>query len=217
MSAETTAAERDDGVTDVNGHPFMYDAQFRLVPLHLVKPVDKLIDELVRELMAEATGLAAEMAALKVKWFERIASIEALIAQEYGAKLGGPKGNMALTTYDARQRVQVQVQDQITFGPELQAAKALVDECIAEWSADANGNIRALVEHAFQVDKEGRINRTALFALRRLAIEDPRWKRAMDAITDSIRTIGSKTYLRFHRRDHARGQWEMIPLDMAAA
>jgi hypothetical protein len=109
------------------------------------------------------------------------------------------------------------MQDQIDFGPELQAAKSLVDECLTEWASDSRSEIRALVTRAFQVDKEGRINRAEIFMLLRVDIEDERWKRGMDAVRDSIRVLGSKAYLRFQSRPSADAAWSSITVDLAAA
>jgi hypothetical protein len=205
------------GVETLNEKDYMRDGAGSLVPLSLVKPVDKLIDETVRGMMGYAAELSAQIARFKGHCFDDVTSLQELIAAEYGATVGGKKGNITLTSYDGRFKVTVQVQDQITFGPELQVAKQLVDECIGSWSEGSNDKIRALVNHAFQVDKEGQINRAALFALRRIAIEDPRWKSAMDALTDSIRTMGSATYVRFYRRRDAQAAWEPVTIDLAAA
>lgn len=220
MSAETTtAAVSEDlpGVITLGTERYMRDAKGHLVPVDLVKPIDRLQDQTVRDMMGHASALSAQIARFKGHCFDDVGALEALLAEKYQAKLGGAKGNITITTVDGCQKVTVQVQDQITFGPELQAAKALVDECIAAWSDGSSPEIRALVEHAFQVDKEGRINRGALFTLRRIAIEDERWIRAMEAIGDSIRIIGSKTYMRFHRRDNAQAPWEPVTIDLAAA
>src|SRR3546814_9855969 len=86
--------------------------------------------------------------------FEDVNGLQALIAQEYGVTVGGLKGNITLTSFDGCEKVQVQVADLIEFGPELQAAKALVDECLSEWSADSRVELRALVSRVFNVDKE---------------------------------------------------------------
>lgn len=221
MTDETTApAPADDlpaGAIKVGDDVFMRDSSSRLVPIDMVKPVDKLMDQTVRTMIDHAKALSAQIGRFKGHSFDDVGAFEALIAAEYDAKVGGQKGNLTLTTVDACFKIQIQVQDQIVFGPELQAAKALVDECVADWAAGARSEIRMLVEHAFQVDKEGRINRAALFQLRRVAIDDERWRNAMDAITDSIRIVGSKTYMRFYERDNAREKWAPITIDMAAA
>jgi len=108
------------------------------------------------------------------------------------------------------------VADRIEFGPELQSAKSLVDECLNEWSNDSRAELRMIVNRAFQVDKEGRINRAEIFQLLRAEIEDERWKRAMKAVRDSIRVVGSKEYVRVHVRDNAQAQWTPVSIDLAS-
>ena len=53
--------------------------------------------------------------------------------------------------------------------------------------------------------------------LLRVSIEDERWVRAMDAVRDSIRIIGSKTYVRLHKRESADAAWQAVTIDLAAA
>lgn len=225
MSVNETTIPDDDGRRDfgaggrveIGGEEYMRDAGGRLVPIDVVKPEHQLEDETVRTIIGHAEELSARIARFRGHTFDDIATTLDLMAEKYGAKRGGKKGNITLTSYDGRMKVMVQVQEQITFGPELQVAKELVDRCISSWSEGANDRIRALVEHAFQVDKEGRINRAALFQLRRLSIDDADWRAAMDALSDAIRVIGSKEYVRFYRRRDAQGRWEPITIDLAAA
>lgn len=201
----------------VGGHYYMRDASGRLVPLELVKPADKLIDQTVRTCIDFAQELSDQIARFKAHTFDDVNALLALLADEYGAAPGGAKGNVTLTSFDGTLKVQVQRQDHIAFGPELNVAKSLVDECIAGWASDARAEIRALVEHAFQVDKQGRINRAALYQLRRVNIEDETWARAMQALTDSMRSTGTATYVRFYRRESPERAWTPITIDLAAA
>lgn len=202
-------------IVEIGGKQFMADAGGRLVPVDLVKPAHKLEDETVRKVIGYARDLNAQIARFRGHTFDDVNSFVDLLAQEYGGKRGGTKGNVTLSSYDGTLKVVVQVQDQLSFGPELQVAKTLVDECITAWSEGSNDNIRALVEHAFQVDKEGRINREALFALRRLEIKDAHWQAAMAALGDAIRVIGSREYVRFYERADARSSWEPISINLA--
>lgn len=206
-----------NGVQDVGGRPMMADAQGRLVPVALVKPVDKLMDETVRKIVAFALDLEAQIARFRGHCFEDVADFQALIAQEYEASVGGRRGNVTLTSFDGLQKVQIQVADLLAFGPELQAAKRLVDDCLTDWSAGAGDELRSIVTRAFQVDKEGRVNRAEIFMLLRVQIEDSRWIRAMDAVRDSIRVLGSKTYIRFYRRESVDQGWSPISIDLASA
>ncbi|WP_255448627.1 DUF3164 family protein, partial [Telmatospirillum sp. J64-1] len=158
---------------------YMKDAKGRLVPEHLVTAEDKLEDQMVRKVLGYADELSAQIARFKGHTFEDVGAFLSLIAEKYQSKRGGQKGNMTFTTYDGTMKIQVQVADSITFGPQLQIAKDLIDECIAEWAEGAPDEIRALVEYAFRTDKEGLVNREAIFALRRIDIQDRRWQQAM--------------------------------------
>ena len=167
--------------------------------------------------MAEAEVISAQIAKFKAAAFERIALFQGILAQEYGAKIGGTKGNKTLSSFDGSLRIQVQVADITDFGPELQVAKTLFDECLGEWSTDSRAELRAAVQDAFQVDKEGKINRGRLFGLLRIESTDERWTRAQRAIRDSIRVSGSTEYVRFHRRPSANAPWSHLSLDIATA
>ena len=204
-------------IHEIAGKTYRKDTRGALVPESAIKAMDLLQDEQVRKMVGFARDLSDQIARFKGHTYDDIGSLQALIAQEYGAKIGGQKGNITLTSFDGLLKVQVQVQDQIDFGAELQAAKELVDECLREWSAEARDEIRALVTRAFQVDTTGKINRAEIFMLLRVEITDPRWNRAMDAVRDSIRVIGSKSYVRFFEREAPDAAWRPITIDLASA
>lgn len=202
---------------DVGGKPYLRDARGSLVPVETIGAADLLIDETVRKIIGFADELSAQIGRFKGHTFEDIGSLMALLAQEHGATLGGRKGNVTLASYDGCLKVQLQVADLLEIGPEIQVAKALIDECLREWSTDSRAELRALVDRVFAVDKEGAINRAELFMLLRVSIEDERWQRAMEAIRASIRVIGSKQYVRFYRRSDPTAPWESISIDIASA
>lgn len=202
------------------GH--MRNAKGYLVPVELVRDQDKLVDDTVQRIMGFAADLSAQMGRFKGHTFDDVATCTDLLAELHGAARGGPKGNVTLTSFDGCQKVVLQVQDQITFGSELQIAKSILDEVIAGWTSDARSEVRTLVDQAFSVGDDGKINRALLFSLRRLNIEDEGWKRAMNALTDSIQVIGSAAYVRFYHRRNPDGQldrrapWKAIPIDLAS-
>lgn len=207
----------DEGVVDVAGRKYMRDARGGLLPIEAVKPEHKLEDETVRKIVGYARDLSDQIARFKAHTFDDLGAFEALLAQEYGATRGGAKGNKTFLTVDGCFKVQVQVADHIDFGPQLQIAKGLVDECLNEWSAEARPEIRAIVTRAFNTDKAGQINRSEIFMLLRLEISDERWRRAMDAIRDAMRVVGSKTYVRVYERDAPDASWRSISIDLAKA
>jgi hypothetical protein len=205
------------GEVIVNGKAYMPDAKGNLVPVESIKAADKLEDETVRKVMGYARDLSAQIARFKAHTFDDLGAFEALLAQEYGVSKGGAKGNKTFMTFDGLMKVQVQVQDYIDFGPQLQVAKSLIDECLREWTADSRSEIRAIVTRAFSVDKQGQINRAEIFALLRHDIRDERWQRAMLAIRDAMRVVGSKTYVRCYERDRQDADWRPVTIDLARA
>ena len=217
MSETNAALAETAGVTIVNGKQYMADAKGSLVPVEAVKPADKLEDETVRKIMDFARELSAQIGRFRGHTFTDLGEFDALLEQDYGAKGGGRKGNRTYQTFDGCQKVQMQVSDFIDFGPQLQIAKGLIDECLNEWAADSRPEIRAVVTRAFNTDKEGHINRSEIFMLLRLDIEDERWVKAMEAIRAAMRVTGSKTYIRFYERRAPDAEWKAVTIDMARA
>lgn len=215
--SEHTPSPIPDGRIEVGGKTYMPDAKGALVPVELIAPADLLEDETVRAIAGFGLALSEQVERFKAHTFTDIGSFEAILAQEYGATKGGAKGNKTFMTFDGLWRVQVQVADHIDFGPQLQIAKALLDECLNEWAADARAEIRALVTRAFNTDKAGQINRAGIYMLLRLESEDARWQEAMRAIRDAMRVVGSKTYVRLYRRDAPDGAWQAVTIDLAKA
>ncbi len=203
------------GIEVINGQNYMRDAKGNLVPLENVKPQHKLEDETVRKIVGFAQTLSAQISRFRTHTFADLLSLTALLAQEYNSTKGGRKGNSTFQTIDGCLKVQVQVSDFIDFGPEIQIAKSLIDECLNEWAADSRPEIRSIVTRAFNTDKEGQINKSEIFMLMRLEIEDARWQRAMTALKDAMRITGSKSYVRFYRRDQPDGDWQAITIDLA--
>jgi Protein of unknown function (DUF3164) len=212
--AMTTA---ETGFVVINGKNYMPDARGGFTPVEMIKPEHRLEDQAVRTIMDFARSLSAQIGRFKGHTFDDLSALDALLAEKYGVKRGGQKGNRTYMTHDGLNKVQVAVADQIEFGPELQQAKLLLDECLLEWTDDGRAEIRAIVLRAFKVEKEGQINKAELFALLRLNIEDARWKRAMEAIHDAIRVTGSKQYFRFYERPTTSARWSSVTIDLAQA
>lgn len=195
---------------------FWVDAKGRFVPERLVPEKDKLITQTVNMMIGHAGELSAQIRRFKGHCFADVAALLSILGEMYDTQRGGRKGNITLTSYDGLKKVQLSIQDRFTFGPELQIAKGLVDECLTAWSADSRDEIRAIIQDAFAVDQAGTVNREALMRLPRLAIDDPTWQKAMEALRDSIQVEGSKAYFRFYVRASVEHGWTAVPIDMAA-
>lgn len=203
--------------TTENFDPKRYwpDANGSLIPVDKIKPIDKARHQLAVKMIEQAKQMSETLRQFKLA---AATSMEAFIqqsAEEYGAKVGGKKGNVTITSFDGRFKVERHIQDSIVFDERLQVAKTLIDDCIHVWAKGSNKNIQALVNQAFQVDKENKVNTGAVLALRRHKIDDPQWAKAMEAIADSMQTSSSKPYLRFYEKNQA-DEWVAIHLNIAA-
>jgi len=194
---------------------YRQDAKGRLIPEAMISDIDKARDALVLELTAAAQALNKQMAATKQRVFGDVHAFVAMSAERFDTKLGGKKGNITLYSFDGQFKVIVATAENMVFDERLQAARALIDECISEWSADSRPEIQVLINAAFETDKAGNLNTGRILALRRYSIDDERWKRAMTAISESVQVIGSKQYCRFYQRRGDTDQYDPIPLDIA--
>jgi len=195
---------------------YMKNALGHLVPRANVREQDLMRDEVARNLASQASALNQALSDFKKKALGDMADLIKIAGERYEVTLGGKKGNVSISSYDGKYKVQRSVADRIQFTEEIEAAKALINQCIARWSEGANDNIRAIVDRAFSKDTKGQIKTSAVLDLMRLEIDDAEWKRAMEAIRDSIQTTGTAVYVRVYERIGDSDQYKAIPLDLAA-
>ncbi|WNY75946.1 DUF3164 family protein [Pasteurella multocida] len=201
--------------TVIDGKTYWEDAKGTLTPDELVREIDKERDSLVLEWVEKAKALNAQMSQFKGGIFGDIEAFIELSFEKYNAKLGGKRGNISFLSYDGKYKIVRAISDHLQFDERIQAAKALIDECLNEWSEGSRPEIKTLIERAFDVDKEGNLNTGRILALRRVEITDPRWLNAMQAISESVQIVNSKSYVRFYERVGDSDQYQPISLDMA--
>lgn len=195
---------------------FRLKADGSYVPEALVSDINKLRDQTIETLIDQAKIISTLLADFKVRAFRDIEAFVETSVEQYGVKSRSVKGNQTLTSFSGRYMIRLQIQDRLVFDERLHAAKALIDECITSWSENSRDEIKVLVNDAFRVDKAGQINTARVLGLRRHAIKDERWQRAMAAISDSVSVANSKPYVRFYERREGTDEYTPICLDIAA-
>jgi hypothetical protein len=191
---------------------YRQDAKGNLIPEANIKELDKLRDSLVLGLVHGGKEIARCVEHFKNNALRDIAAFCDLAKMEYDAPMGGKKGNVTLFSFDGRYKIIRAVDENIAFNEQLEAAKALIDECLTDWTKDSNDNIKAIVNQAFQMNKAGEISTARVLGLRTIKIEDDRWLRAMDAIANSLTVVGSKTYLRLYERVGDSDEYQQLAL-----
>ena len=216
MSIELAADQTEDNTVVVVPKGYRMDAAGRIVPLKMIKAIDLQRDTVVTDLCNAAKAESARLFGFKSVAVQSVSDFVAASLESYGVKHGGKKGNITLVSFDGKFKIVRQMQETLNFDERLQAAKALIDECIQAWSKGSNANIKVLVNDAFQVDREGKISTGRVLGLRRLDIADDKWAKAMHAITDSMQVANTKSYMRFYERNDETGEYFPISLDVAA-
>lgn len=203
-------------MTNETPEGYMQNAQGHLVPVDAVDDLDLLRDDLVMETVRIAQEIRQDLTDFKSTILDDVNVFVNLAAEKYETKIGGKKGNICLSSYDGKYRLTIAVSDSLGFDERLLIAKQLIDECIHEWTADSSVNIKALIEHAFQTDKQGNINTGRVLGLMKLKISHDKWKKAMEALKDSISIASSKSYMRLYERTGDEGKYEQISLDISS-
>jgi len=194
---------------------FWQDANGNLIPEKNVREIDKKRDALVHEIVEQAKAHSGLLTDFKAQVQSSIAEFVQESAAALKAKVRNAKGNVTLLSYDGRYKVQSVNSDFIEFDERLQVAKSLVDKCIRKWSGGANDNLLVLINSAFDVDKGGNISASKILGLKKHDIDDPDWKKAMEAISQSVTVVSSKNYVRFYERQDG-GEYKQISLNIAA-
>lgn len=194
---------------------YMENSQGYFILKTQIKPIDIERNDFVMKYISKVKIIQQQLKALKKELLTEFDSFVQKTAKQYKITLGGIKGNITLMSFDGNYQIKKQILERISFDEGLQVAKALIDECIKTWSKSSPGELRALVEHAFKIDNEGKINTNAILALRRLNINELRWKQAMQAIADSIHLVETKSYIRIYER-MPDGKFKNISLEMSS-
>ncbi len=201
-------------IVNLEDKAYWKDPKGNLVPESAVKELDKFEDQTVRSLISKAEAYRQEGLKLKEELFKEVREFIELSATEYDTTITGTKGGASLYAFNGEFRIQYSIADHMKFNNRLTIAKQLIDECILSWSGGASDQIMALINKAFSVDKEGSINVRNVLSLRTLDIKDEKWLKAMEAINDSIKIIGSSEYIRIYKKNNL-GKYEQIILDFS--
>lgn len=191
------------------------DGKGALVPVSMIKDIDIEREQVVEEIIKHAKSLNKALSLFKAKAFGDVAAFIELSAEQYNVNLGGKKGNVTLFSFDGRYKVQRTMHDNIAPDERILAAKQLTMDCVNDWSENARPELKAIVNRAFATSKDGDLKLGRLLELRRLDIKDERWQKAMDALSESLQVIGSRSYIRVYERIGDSNEYRPIALDIS--
>ncbi len=195
----------------------MTNSRGKDVPIENIRPYDLAEDGLVADLFDQAIEASLALAELRENTLEKIQQHRETAAEDYGVKLrDSQKGNVTISAYDGKRKIEIRIAEFIDFGSSLSVAKELIDNCVNRWAEDSDPKIKTLITDAFQTDKHNRLNTKRILGLKQYDFEDDEWRAAMNAIDAAIRVTGKKSYIRFVERDDD-GAETSISLNIANA
>lgn len=180
-----------------------------------LKPRDQLAHELVMGLIPKVLELQAALAKFRDDSVGQVLAYRDMMMSDYGVKVGGTQGNISLRSECGRWLIKYQIQNTISFKGELEAAKALIFECLNEWTSQAGEELKEFVTRVFQLNSKGRIDTHEILGLSKMNITDERWLEAMRAIDDAVKRDFAATYINFYSVNPKTRVETRIPLDIA--
>lgn len=181
-----------------------------------VDAVDKKRDQVVERIWKKFNAQMNRMAKLKAEAYEDMDTYLDYSAEKSGVKPGGAKGSVTIQNFSGTKKIEIRVHEYVDFDERIHQAKALIDECIAEWAEQVNNPIKEIVQEVFDTEQKGKLNVKGLRSLKRLKINHKKWQQAMGLLTQAELIAGSKRYIRAYSRAGIEGDWESIPMDFAA-
>lgn len=197
----------------VDGKPYWVDADGSLKPESAISNADKKKEEMIDAVFESVGETKESMEKFKLWVWEVLTTYIEKLAKK--AKVDKPQGNFTIVNYDSTRRIRFSRRERQDFNENLQFAKAKFDEWVVKKTEGADEILAELVQKAFEVNKEGEINRSFLFRLLGYSINDPDFKKAQELLKKSMIVNGTKDYILFQEKDE-HGEWKSIPLDFAA-
>jgi len=171
------------------------------VPEEAVSPFDKKKEKVVQAMAKKALQLNAELIAFKDELYKKSDELYQERLKSRGQKVDKEwKGNYSHVSYDKDIKIEMNVQDSIAFSDDINIAKKLLNEYVAEKTSTTDNDIKQIVEGAFTTSK-GSLDKSRILNLFSYAIEHPKWVQAMEMIKSSIETNDSKRYCKVSKRN----------------
>lgn len=194
----------------------MTDAQGQSVPAQYVKPYDRERDRVARRIQARFGRANAYIAQVKADTLEDIAELQRF-GQKDGQAVGGVKGNCQFTSFDGLIRVRLDAKTMVDFDDRFRQAQQLIFEYVDELTgATDERDVAEIIRAAFRPSAAGMLSKAKIMGLLRLKIEKPKWLEAMRLLRECQFVKSGKSYLYCEVKPGPDGEWENIPLDIAA-
>ena len=186
------------------------------IPVNRITPVERLMERRASEVYNKAIAANAQLAALKELIRTCSADVYDRFMEEKGIEQSNSKGYFTWYNFDHSVKIEVSIQDRITFDDmTIAAAQETLNAFLNEVVDSKFDFVKDLVRDAFATSR-GRLDAKKVLGLikYRDRIDHPKFHEATSLIESSIRRPDSKTYFRVFIRNE-EGQYEAIELNFS--
>lgn len=188
------------------------------IPIQRVSKHERLCEIITNRALTNAQKLNSQLAKFKKEVEEMALELyDSFLTEHEVTKIGKGKGNMTFYNFDRSVKIEVSVNELITFDDNLiKLAKEELDAFLSSSITGTESFIKDLVLQAFATSR-GRLDTKKVLSLKKHAsrIKDLRYHKAMELIDESIRYVDSKTYFRIWVKD-AAGEYKSIDLNFSS-
>lgn len=191
------------------------DKDGREIPSTYLHKIDRDKHAAALRIAKKAQALSQQLEAFKNELIEACDALHQRALDENRVTLReNSKGSYTISTIDKKVKVEVNVSEFGGFGDDISIAHALIKEFMLEKTKGIDAELAQIITGAFET-RGGNLDAKRILALKKLNIQHPKWKQAMDVIDKSYEVRNTKRYPRVWIMD-SRGEYKSVKLDLAA-
>lgn len=185
------------------------------VPAKYVSGYDKKKEKVIKKLLKEAEAASKKLTELKQLMFVDGDAIDELMYKEHHMERPNEhKGNYTYYSFDKSIRFSMKVQDVIDFDDRIRLAQEKINQFLESKSEGSDQDLMLLVNNAFKTTK-GRLDKSRIFSLYSLKINNTIWNEAIALIKESITVNHTRRYPSIAFRDQ-NGEYKDVQLNLSS-
>lgn len=195
----------------------LIDPDGQTIPIESIPALTVLCNEMVNEVAARTLETQEIIRVHKELLFKQFWDFLELCFQENNVPLlKEGQRTIRLTNFAETAKVEYEAKKKLALNDNyFSSAKALLLECVKDWTAQNNAEVKSIVQKIITPDARGRISLYQIIYLANIKSQDERFIRAQNLIKKSLTTQKIQPYLRVYQKNE-RGRWEQIVLNFSA-
>jgi len=200
---------------------YLINAKGEKILKEYIKDDDLKRDQLVNDVFFEIETLEKEMAERKKEILNKVKKFYLDMAKAKKVRIDGDDilSNIVLKSYDEKKEVKVYKNDIISIPDEqLKLAEKCFKNYIQKMKTDGKigSDIEMIINRVFSFDRKSGISKTRVIALLSIQINDKDWAKGVKIIREAIKTIATKEYISFRRRESFYAPLETLNLNFSS-